>query len=189
MKDQAVTKSGSNGKKSVRRHLLEWFGFSLVLVMILYLFAPESWWQFGVSPAGERKMTADFSLKGIETGEWDFAAQRGKVVLVNYWATWCPPCRIETPGLVSIANEYTPRGVVMVGVSLDEDLSDIPPFVASYEIPYQIVLPGDDPNIDPDGIALPTTFLYDKNGRLAKKYTGIVLASTLRSDIETLLSE
>jgi hypothetical protein len=77
----------------------------------------------------------------------------------------------------------------MVGVTMDEDLTRVPPFVESYQIKYPIMLPGNDPNLSSDGMALPTTFLYDKHGRLAKKYTGMVLESTLRSDAEALLAE
>jgi hypothetical protein len=92
------------------------------------------------------------------------------------------------PGLVNAANEYKNRAVEFVGVTMDENLSDVPPFVAGYEIPYPILLPGGDPNTGA-ATALPTTLLFDKNGRLAKKYTGIVLESTLKSDIEILLAE
>lgn len=155
---------------------------------ILFFFAPESWWQFGVSPIEERKSAANFTLAGIGGGEWRFAEQKGKVVVVNYWATWCPPCRAETPGLVNAANEYKNRGVEFVGVTMDENPALVPPFVAKYEIPYSILLPDSDPNTGM-ATALPTTLLFDKNGRLAKKYTGIVLESTLKSDIEILLAE
>ena len=74
-------------------------------------------------------------------------------------------------------------------MTVDEDLSLVPPFVESYEIKYPILKAGFDPNASGDGMALPTTFLYDKNGNLAKKYTGIVLESTLKSDAEALLAE
>ena len=190
MNDKAVNKSNPREKKSLRKHILEWLGFLAVAAVMLFFFAPESWWQFGVSPAEQRKAASGgFTLPKLEGGEWNFAEQRGKVVLVNYWATWCPPCRIETPGFVSVANEYASRGVEVVGVTMDENLSDVPPFVEKYKIKYPILLPGGDPNVGRDGMALPTTFLYDKNGRLAKKYTGIVLESTLKSDIEVLLAE
>ena len=72
---------------------------------------------------------------------------------------------------------------------MNEDLNDVPPFVESYQIKYPILTPGYDPNLSPGGIALPTTFLYDKNGQLAKKYTGLVFESTFKSDVEALLSE
>ncbi|HXG86573.1 MAG TPA: TlpA disulfide reductase family protein [Pyrinomonadaceae bacterium] len=177
-------------KPTLRRKLLNWLGYLAVFAAILFFFAPESWWQFGVAPVEQRKTASGgFTLPKLEGGNWNFADQRGKVVVVNYWATWCPPCRIETPGLVNVANEYKSRGVEMVGVSMDEDRDLIAPFVEKYQMPYQILLPGDDPNVGAGGMGLPTTFLYDKNGKLAKKYTGMILESTLKSDIELLLGE
>lgn len=178
-------------KKTWHRHLLEWLGILAVGAVMLLFFAPESWWQFGVAPVEQRKATGrNFVLPKLEGGgNWNFADQRGKIVVVNYWATWCAPCRVETPGLVNVANEYKERSVEIVGVSMDEDTTLIQPFVEKYTIPYQILIPGDDPNLSADGMALPTTFLYDKNGRLAKIYTGMILELTLKSDIESLLAE
>ena len=190
MNEKDAVTNKTEEKKPLRKQILEWLGIFAVGAVILFFFAPESWWQFGVAPAEQRKSASvGFTLPTLEGGNWNFADQRGKVVVVNYWATWCPPCRVEMPGLVNIANEYQSRGVVMVGVTMDENLADVPPFVEKYEMPYQITLPGNDPNVGSSGMALPTTFLYDKNGRLAKKYTGIVLESTLKSDIELLLGE
>lgn len=176
-------------KQTIRQRIFGWLGFLAVTAAILFFFAPPSWWQFGVSPVTGRKESANFALPKMDGDDWNFAEQRGKVVVVNYWATWCPPCRFETPGLVNVANEYKSRGVVTVGVTMDEDLTAVPNFVDKYQVKYPILVPGNDPNVGSDGIALPTTFLYDKSGRLAKQYTGIVLESTLKSDIELLLNE
>lgn len=189
-KRERPTEEGTDtGKtKTLRKRLFGWLGYLVVMAVMLFFFAPESWWQFGVSPTNERKSSVNFSLKDINGGEWNFAAQRGKVVVVNYWATWCPPCRAEMPGLVGAANEFKNRRVEFVGVTMDENLDDVPPFVAKYEIPFPILLPDGDPNIGA-ATALPTTLLFDKNGRLAKKYTGFILESTLKSDIKILLSE
>ncbi len=176
-------------QQTIRQRILGWLGFLAVAAAILFFFAPPSWWQFGVSPVSGRKESANFVLLKMDGGDWNSGKQRGKVVVVNYWATWCPPCRFETPGLVNVANEYEARGVEVVGVTMDDDLTAVPLFVEKYQIKYPILRPGNDPNVDSDGVALPTTFLYDKGGRLAKKYTGIVLESTLRSDVELLLAE
>lgn len=190
MNEKDAGKSKTEEKKPLQKQILEWLGVLGVASVMLFFFAPESWWQFGVSPVEQRKAASDnFTLPKLEGGEWNFSEQRGKVVVVNYWATWCPPCRIETPGLVNVAGEYKSRGVEMVGVSMDENLADIPPFVEKYKMSYQILLPGSDSNAGAGGMALPTTYLYDKNGKLAKKYTGVILESTLKSDIELLLVE
>lgn len=176
-------------KPTVRRRILNGLGYLAVIAAILFFFAPESWWQFGVSPVSERKPPSNFVTQTTDGVKWSLADKRGQVVVINYWATWCPPCRFETPGLVSFANQYRDRGVVMAGVTMDEDQALVPPFVADYGMTYPILLPASDPNVSPDRMVLPTTFLYDKQGRLAKKYTGIVLESTLRSDAESLLRE
>lgn len=176
-------------KQNIRQRILGWLGFLTVAAVILFFFAPPSWWQFGVSPINGRKDAVNFVLLRMDGGDWNFAERRGKVVVVNYWASWCPPCRFETPGLVNVANEFESRGVEVIGVTMDEDLTSVPLFVERYQVKYPILVPGNDPNVGSDGIALPTTFLYDKSGRLAKKYTGIVLESTLKSDIAFLLAE
>ncbi len=183
------TENDTHKKALIHRHVLNWLAYLAVAGAVLFFFAPESWWQIGVSPENGRKAASNFVLKKIDGGEWNFAERRGKVVVVNYWATWCPPCRFETPGLVSFADEYGSRGVELVGVTVDEGLAAVPPFVEKYQIKYPILVSGFNPNISAEGMSLPTTFLYDKNGRLAKKYTGIVLESTLRSDAEMLLQE
>ncbi len=172
------------------KKILGWIGYFALIAAVLYFFAPPSWWQFGVSAVGDRKATPAFLLKGFNgASDWNFADKRGKVLIVNYWATWCGPCRFETPGLVNISEEFKDRDFEIVGVTVDENLKEVPSFVESYKVPYPILLPGNDPNLDGSRVKLPTTFLYDKKGRLAKKYTGMVLEMTLRSDIETLLSE
>lgn len=176
-------------KPPLKKRVLGWLGYLAVFAAILFFFAPESWWQFGVAPTENRKAASNFALKDVNGNEWNFDDHRGRVVVVNYWATWCPPCRVETPGLVSFADEYKSLGVEMVGVSVDEDLSLVAPFVEKYRIKYPILIDGFNPNISGGGMALPTTFLYDKQGQLAKKYTGIVLESTLKSDVDALLAE
>ncbi|MBK9163930.1 MAG: TlpA family protein disulfide reductase [Acidobacteria bacterium] len=177
-------------KPGLKRRLMEWGGYLLAVGLFLFFFAPESWFQFGVTDVSERKPGVAFSLKAFDGGpDWDFSEKRGKVLVVNYWATWCGPCRLETPGLVSFAKEHRDKGVEVVGVTVDEDLSLVGPFIESYGVDYPILLAAYDPNLPPNEMSLPMTFLYDKQGRLAKRYTGYVLESTLRSDTEKLLAE
>lgn len=190
-KEHTVTadKGAASEKVTLGRQMLNALGYAALLAVALFFFAPESWWQFGVSPVVDRKVTSNFKASGLEGGEWDLADHRGRVVVINYWATWCPPCRMETPGLVRFADTYKDRGVDVAGVSLDEDRSLIAPFVASYGIKYPILLEAAHSDVPAGDMVLPTTFLYDKDGRLAKKYTGIVLESTLNIDVDLLLQE
>jgi len=164
---------------------------ALVVIGVLFLaFAPDSVWQGGgVTPASERKTTADFSLQDIDGKNWSFAEQRGRVLLVNYWATWCPPCREETPALVRIAGEYKTKGVEVTGITLDEDMEAVRRFVADYRMPYPVLVPTKGASLAMMSEAIPTTLLYDRQGRLAKRYVGAVSESIFRRDIESLLAE
>ena len=168
---------------------LNWLGYLAIIAAILFFLAPESWWQFGVSPAAKRSAASDFEMKTLAGNEWNIADFQGKVVVINYWATWCGPCRVEMPGLVSFADQFKDKGVEIIGVTMDEDVSVVPAFMQEYSINYPIALPNYDAVPAAEGFPLPTTMLYDKEGRLAKKYTGIVLESTLRSDTKILLAE
>ena len=164
---------------------------AIVVIGGLFLgFAPESIWHGGgVSPASERKAGGDFTLQDIDGKRWGLAEQRGRVVLVNYWATWCPPCRQETPGLVRLANEYRVKGVEVVGITLDEDLTAVREFVARYQIPYRILIPSNASNLTTMIESIPVTLLYDHQGRVAKRYVGAVSETTLKRDVEQLLAE
>ena len=110
-------------------------------------------------------------------------------MLVNLWATWCPPCREETPLLVRLSKDYKAKGLEVVGVSLDQGGKGvIEEFVAEYEVPYPILLPVPGSaitRIEP----IPTTLLVDRQGRLAKKYVGAVPESIIKKDVESLLAE
>jgi thiol-disulfide isomerase/thioredoxin len=191
MSDNSAKSNVEKGtpEPTLRRKIINWLGYGAVLALILYSFAPESWWQFGVAPVSQRKASPAFRATDLDGGKWDLAEHRGQVVVINYWATWCPPCRFETPGLVRFAKTYKDRGVDIVGVNMDDDRSAVAPFVASYEIKYPILFPAENSDLSDGATALPTTYLIDKQGRLSKKYTGIVLESTLSSDVDRLLQE
>jgi cytochrome c biogenesis protein CcmG/thiol:disulfide interchange protein DsbE len=122
--------------------------------------------------------------------EWTLAGNRGKVVLVNFWATWCPPCRIETPALVGLHNKYSARGFTVAGITMDDDPgATVPVFVQKYSITYPILVPaGSFPLLDTID-TLPTSLLIDRAGRVARTYQGMVTERGLQDDIESLLAE
>ena len=99
---------------------------------------------------------------------------RGKVVVVNYWATWCPPCRQEIPGFIEIYNKYKAKGLEIVGVSLDDQgWSAVKPFVEKSKIPYLMVLPDEHLANDYGKIeSIPATFIIDRKGIIVKQHVG-----------------
>lgn len=146
--------------------------------------------QAGLKPAANRKPAPDFTVTGLNGTPWRLADHRGDVVLLNFWATWCPPCREETPGLVHLANSFTSGGFSVVGISMDDGAPQaVREFASQYRIPYTIAMPPDNFVLSSAVQALPTTLLIDKQGRVAKTYVGGASESVFRADVESLLRE
>lgn len=114
----------------------------------------------------ESRKQAGFTLTDLHGMAWSLRALRGKVVLVNFWATWCPPCRKELPDLEALYDRFGPRGFVVLAIS-DEDHAKVAPFVAAQKLTYPVLLdPGRKVNelFRIDGI--PKSFVYDREGKL-----------------------
>lgn len=157
----------------------------------IYAFSPAVRNQFGsVGPQAGRVGSVDFTLQTLKGEEWSLGEHSGKVVLVNFWATWCPPCRIETPALVRLHTKYAGRGFTVAGITMDEDPeSTVPDFVLKYGIVYPILRPAAQLSLIDQVEVLPTSILIDRSGRIARKYVGLVTERGLSDDVEALLSE
>ncbi len=159
-------------------------------ILLGYLIFPGSVGSFGKLNDSSGRKTLALDLPALKGGQWSLSEQRGKIVLVNFWATWCPPCRAETPGLVSIAKQYAGRGVEVVGIAMDDSpLRAVPPFVSQFGIPYPILLPSASSPFSTSIENLPTSLLIDRNGRVARTYYGMVDERLLAHDIDQLLLE
>ena len=110
---------------------------------------------------------ADFTLNDLEGKSWSLQAQHGKVVLVNFWATWCPPCRKEMPDLEKLYQQFKDQGLLILAIS-DEDMSKVQPFIAKHHYTYPILLdPGSRVHQMFRVEGIPKSFIYDRNGKLA----------------------
>lgn len=148
----------------------------------------------GLTPVAQRKLAPDMKLELLDGGTWRLREHRGQVVLINLWATWCGPCREETPGLVRLFNEDGPKGLAVVGLSLDVGGRDkvqakVRAFAEQYKVPYPIAFPEPLSQLADTVEAVPTTMLLDKNGRVAKVYVGAIERAVFASDVDTLLAE
>ncbi len=145
----------------------------------------------GLRPVSSRsKNMPDFALPALDGHTWKLSQHRGDVVLVNFWATWCPPCRAEIPGLIELSRDLSGQPFTIAGIAMDDGgAADVRPFVRSRGIGYPVLLPNASFALSDAVESLPTSFLVDKRGRIAKVYVGEIEMSALRADVRALLNE
>ncbi len=143
------------------------------------------------SSDNSRKVAPDFTLKDAKGASVKLSDFTGKVVLLNFWATWCGPCKIEIPWFVQFEKAYRDRGFITLGISMDGDgWNAIKPFVSQTAINYPVMIGTDHLAELYGGIdSLPSTFLIDREGRIAFMHLGLVARSDYDAEIQALLGE
>jgi cytochrome c biogenesis protein CcmG/thiol:disulfide interchange protein DsbE len=135
------------------------------------------------------KAAPDWRLTNLDGKSVKLSDFRGKVVILNFWTTWCPPCRREIPSFISLQKQYGDKGLVVVGVSLDEKGPGIvKPFVTKMGINYPVVMGDQKTAADYGGIAVvPTTFVIDRKGQVVAEHQGDAERATFEAEIKPLL--
>jgi peroxiredoxin len=138
-----------------------------------------------------RKPAQDFALRDSRGNLVRLSDYRGKVVLLNFWATWCGPCKAEIPWFLEFESKYKSQGFAVLGVSMDEDgWKIVQPFIEMMRVNYPMMLGDDALGSKYGGIdSLPETFLIDRKGRVAAKQTGLTDKTIYREQIMKLLQE
>ena len=132
----------------------------------------------------------EFSVKDLQGREISSADLRGKVALIDFWATWCQPCRKEMPGYQKLVDRYGSRGFVVVGFKFDTmaDTEDPIQFAKKIGVRYPLAVADDDLKRNFGGVeGLPTTLLYDRQGVLRKKIIGFEYTNILEEELKPLL--
>jgi thiol-disulfide isomerase/thioredoxin len=150
-----------------------WFAGPLYQARAAATAAPE--WQLN-DPDGKAVKLSDF---------------KGKVVILDFWATWCPPCRAEIPGFISLQKQYAAQGLTVVGVSLDTDgASVVKSFMKRVGMNYPVVIGDEKIASNYGGItAIPTTFVLDRNGNIVTSHQGYASQVVFESEIRPLLEQ
>lgn len=150
--------------------------------------SPSGSGRSSLKPERERNRAPNFSLKDANGKTVQLSDYRGKVVLLNFWATWCGPCKIEIPWFVEFERQHKSQGFAVVGVSMDEDgWQTVKPFIADLGINYRILLGNDSVAQIFGGVdSLPTSFLIDRDGRIAASHVGLVSKSKYENELQQL---
>ena len=167
------------------------------LIAPLFTAAVVAWVASGVldreaaAESAQGKEAPAWELKDVDGKTVKSSDFKGKVVLLDFWATWCGPCRAEIPSFIALQDKYRKDGLVVVGVSLDEEgPSVVKPFMKRNKINYPIVM-ADTRIADLFGgvEGIPTTFVIDRDGKIAAKHVGLTSKSAFEKEIKPLLKK
>jgi peroxiredoxin len=143
----------------------------------------------GCSPDAP-KANLDFTLKDMHGKDLKLSSLKGQVVLLNFWATWCGPCRLEIPWFVELQEKYRDKGFRVIGVSVDDPPEAMPPFAKQFKINYPLLVGQDREDVQNAFgpiFAVPITVIIGRDGKVCVKHIGPVTKEQFESEIKSLL--
>ncbi len=168
---------------SMNKKLSFIFFVALIIISIIFIGCSNA---KAENPDNDLTYKNNFTLENIDDEEISLSDFKGKLIVLNFWATWCPPCKAEIPDFVETYNEYKEKGVEFVGVSMDSK-SDLRQFIQAYDINYTLLIDGGQVSKQWGIRAVPATFILGRNGEVLFKNIGLMEKSKLVSEIEKRL--
>lgn len=140
------------------------------------------------TPANLRKLAPDFTLVDSNGASIRLSDYKGKVVLLDFWATWCHGCKTEIPWYVEFQQKYRAKGLSVIGVAMDEDgWKSVKPYIEKTKINYTIVVGSQELAKQYGAESLPVTLLIDREGKIAESHAGMVDKAAFEKDVQTLV--
>ena len=167
--------------------------FSTLTRTVLFVFAaiaPSAHAADDVCNITRKKANLNFTVKDIAGKDVRLSQYQGQVVLLNFWATWCVPCKREIPSLAALYRDYKERGFVVLGVSVDSEVRSIKPFARAMKMNYPVLIGAgreDLSNAFGPFLGFPTSVVVARDGRMCVRHVGVVSRSQLEREIEKLL--
>jgi thiol-disulfide isomerase/thioredoxin len=143
----------------------------------------------GDAAAAGKAAPLHFTLKDMNGVDVKLAAFKGKVILLNFWATWCGPCKAEIPSLVELQDQY-PDDLVILGFSVDDTVEKMRPYAAEYQINYPLLVGNGREDVQEAFgplYGIPVSVIIDREGNIAKKHSGIATKAQFEREIKALL--
>ncbi len=165
-------------------------GIALGIVLTAGLLASPAGQTTAITAPDTRKMAPDFTLRDSRGASITLSHYKGKVVLLDFWATWCTGCKVEIPWYMEFQSKYKHGGLSVIGVSMDEDgWKSVKPFLKERPISYSVVVGNPDLAKLYGVDSMPMTLLIDRNGEIAASHVGMVEKNAFEGEIQILLKE
>ena len=144
----------------------------------------------GVCDPNAKPANLNFTLKDVAGNDVKLSSYKGKVILLNFWATWCGPCKLEIPWFNEFQQKYKDKGFTVLGVSADDTVEQLKPFVAEFKMSYPVLVGKDREDVQ-EALGpvwgLPTTLIITRDGKVCKRHMGLVKKADFEKEILGLL--